>query len=319
LGEGLAYARRLRVAWKLPSAPPKIADSMNTEPLKLADCRHRETLRIRWAEVDLQGIVFNGHYLTYFDTAIAGYWRSLALPYEDSMKRLGGDLYVKKATLEYHGSAHFDERCAVGVRCDRIGTSSMLMRMGLFRDHRLLVGGEMVYVFADPATQTSQPVPAVLRELVLDFEQGQPVAELGLGGWDEFGAEAGALRHAVFSVEQGIDAALDADGQDESALHALLRNRLGQAVGTARLLPAVDGLARLGRMAVHGRLRGAGQGRQMLHALLDAARERGDRIVALHAQASAVDFYRREGFVAEAAPFEEAGIEHQTMFIRLRD
>jgi acyl-CoA thioester hydrolase len=38
--------------------------------------RLREQLRVRWAETDLQGIVFNGHYLTYFDVAI---WRDDAL------------------------------------------------------------------------------------------------------------------------------------------------------------------------------------------------------------------------------------------------
>jgi YbgC/YbaW family acyl-CoA thioester hydrolase len=291
---------------------------MDRQPLTLNACRHRETLRIRWAEVDLQGIVFNGHYLTYFDTAIAGYWRSLALPYEESMKRLGGDLYVKKATLEYHGSAHFDERCAVGVRCERIGNSSVLMRMGLFRDQRLLVEGEMVYVFADPRTQTSTPVPTPLRELILGFEAGEPVSRVRLGAWAELGDAARALRHDVFTLEQGIDAGLDQDGQDESALHAVAFNRLGQAIGTARLLSAQAGVARLGRMAVHGRLRGAGQGAQLLAALVEAARARGDAAVSLHAQASAVDFYRRNGFVPEGEPFEEAGIEHQGMLKDLR-
>ena len=38
-------------------------------------------LRVRWAEVDMQKIVFNGHYLTYIDTAIAEYWRAIGLPY----------------------------------------------------------------------------------------------------------------------------------------------------------------------------------------------------------------------------------------------
>lgn len=33
-------------------------------------------LRVRWAEVDRQGIVFNGHYLTYFDVGITEYWRA---------------------------------------------------------------------------------------------------------------------------------------------------------------------------------------------------------------------------------------------------
>jgi YbgC/YbaW family acyl-CoA thioester hydrolase len=60
------------------------------------DFRLLHRLRVRWVEVDLQKIVFNGHYLMYFDTAMADYWRALAIPYEDTMHQLGGDLYVKK-------------------------------------------------------------------------------------------------------------------------------------------------------------------------------------------------------------------------------
>jgi acyl-CoA thioester hydrolase len=37
-------------------------------------------LRVRWAEVDPQSIVFNGHYLTYADVAITEYFRARASP-----------------------------------------------------------------------------------------------------------------------------------------------------------------------------------------------------------------------------------------------
>ena len=49
--------------------------------MQRSDFRFTERLRVRWAEMDIQQIVFNGHYLMYFDTAIAGYWRALAMPY----------------------------------------------------------------------------------------------------------------------------------------------------------------------------------------------------------------------------------------------
>jgi hypothetical protein len=52
---------------------------------KKTDFRFFHRLRVRWAEVDMQKIVFNAHYLMYFDTAIADYWRALALPYEEAM------------------------------------------------------------------------------------------------------------------------------------------------------------------------------------------------------------------------------------------
>ena len=101
--------------------------------MKRADFRFLDRQRVRWAEVDLQKIVFNGHYLMYMDTAVAGYWRALALPYHDTMVALGGDLYVRKATLEYHASAEYDDAIETGIRCEQIGNSSMRFVSGVFR------------------------------------------------------------------------------------------------------------------------------------------------------------------------------------------
>ena len=64
--------------------------------MKRQDFRFSHRLRVRWVEVDMQQIVFNGHYLMYFDTAVTDYWRQLAMPYAETMHQLGGDLYVKR-------------------------------------------------------------------------------------------------------------------------------------------------------------------------------------------------------------------------------
>jgi len=275
--------------------------------------RHRLPLRVRWAEVDMQKIVFNGHYLMYFDTAVAGYWRALAMPYHETMEALGGDLYVRKATLEYLASARYDERLSVALKCARIGNSSMLFQGWGFRGEQRLVGTELVYVFADPATQTSRPVPPPLREALLAFEAGEPMVQVALGEWAAQAEAATRLRHEVFAQEQGIDAALMTDARDPGALHALARNRFGLPVASGRLLQAASGVGQIGRMATHAGVRGAGIGRAVLEALVAASRERGDHEVLLHAQCSAVPFYARLGFAAEGAVFEEAGVPHQTM------
>ena len=58
----------------------------------------------------MQKIVFNGHYLTYIDTAIAEYWREIGLPYPHGyVERYGNDIYLRKATVEYLGSARYDD------------------------------------------------------------------------------------------------------------------------------------------------------------------------------------------------------------------
>ena len=178
-------------------------------------CVHR--LRVRWAEVDMQKIVFNAHYLMYIDTAMSDYWRALALPYEASMQTLGGEMYVKKATLEYHASAKLDDTLEVGLRCARIGNSSSLFEAGLFSGDKLLVSGELVYVFADPSTQTSTPVPPALRAMLEGFEAGADMVEARTGDWNALGRDAGRLRTAVFVREQGIAADVEADALDASA------------------------------------------------------------------------------------------------------
>lgn len=274
-------------------------------------CFHR--LRVRWAEVDMQKIVFNAHYLMYIDTAMSDYWRALALPYEDSMSALGGEMYVKKATVEYHASARLDDTLDVGLRCARVGNSSSVFEAGIFSGDRLLVSGELVYVFADPATQTSRPVPPALRAIFEGFEAGAEMAEVRTGDWNALGRDAGRLRTAVFVREQGVAADIEADALDATARHAVIYNRLGQAVATGRLLHDAPGVGRIGRMAVDRSVRGAQWGQQLLDALVQAARARGDTEVRLHAQRSAEGFYRQAGFVTTGEPWEEVGMAHIAM------
>jgi YbgC/YbaW family acyl-CoA thioester hydrolase len=281
------------------------------------DFRFIHRLRVRWAEVDMQKIVFNAHYLMYFDTAVADYWRALALPYEEAMHLLGGDLYVKKATVEFNASARMDDRLDIALKCARIGNSSMAFTGAIFRGDELLVTCELVYVFADPATQTSKPVPPSLRSLMEGYEKGEPTFEVKTGSWTELGPDAQSIRTEVFVGEQRIPAELEWDEADATAVHAVAYNRLGQAVGTGRLLQQAPGVARIGRMAVHRAIRGGGVGQGLLEALLTAAVCRGDREAMLHAQRSAEAFYAALGFAPRGEAFEEAGIAHIEMSRRL--
>jgi YbgC/YbaW family acyl-CoA thioester hydrolase len=279
-----------------------------------SEFRFVERLRVRWSEVDMQKIVFNGHYLMYFDTAVAGYWRAMAMPYHDTMAQLQGDLFVRKATLEYLGSARYDEQLQIGVRCARIGNSSMSFDAAVFRADKLLVHGELIYVFADPETQTSQPVPPPLRDVLQGFEAGQAMWTLHRLAWSDAAPAVKALRQAVFVEEMELPAAqwLE-DADDKHATHVLARNRFGQVVGAARLLAAEQGTATLGRIATLPAVRGAGVGRALLAEMLLAAQARGDKCLLLQASADAAPFYAGAGFVATGQGFEQAGVQHVEM------
>jgi YbgC/YbaW family acyl-CoA thioester hydrolase len=279
-----------------------------------SDFRFADRLRVRWAEVDAQRIVFNGHYLMYLDTAMGAYWRALALPYEASIASLGGDLFLRKAALEYDAPARYDEVLEVALRFEGVGTSSMRFSAGVFRADERLAGGELLYVWTDAATRVPQRVPAVLVDAMRAYEAGEPMVRVEVGAWSDLGERAQPIRTAVFVEEQKIPAELEYDVADAEAVHAVAVNRLGHVLATGRLLAAEEPrTGRIGRMAVHRALRGSGVGRQVLEALADAARARGDTAVMLHAQQSAIGFYLRAGFQPRGEAFVEAGIPHQEM------
>ena len=127
-------------------------------------------------------------------------------------------------------------------------------------------------------------------------------------GWKEAKGEASPIRFTVFVNEQKVPAEMELDEHDEVCLHVVARSD-GRAVGTGRLLP--DG--HIGRMAVLEEARGQGVGAAMLLALMEKARLRGDKEVALSAQTHALGFYRKHGFVEEGPEYLDAGIGHQSM------
>jgi acyl-CoA thioester hydrolase len=139
-----------------------------------SDFSFAHRLRVRWAEVDRQGIVFNGNYLLYFDVGITEYWRAIGCPYPDALLSHGCDMFVKKAGVEYHAPAGYDDVLEVCARVARVGRSSLRFLLEIHRGAEHLVSGEIVYVNGDPATRKSAPLPQFLREAILQFERTRP-------------------------------------------------------------------------------------------------------------------------------------------------
>lgn len=138
------------------------------------DFRFSHRLRVRWAEVDRQGIVFNGHYLMYFDIGVTEYYRAIGLPYPEGLELHGTDLFVRKAEIEYHAPARYDDELDVCVRVPRLGRSSFDFVAEVFHGDELLVSGRLVYVNADPTTRKAAPVPEFLRSAIRSYEHIAP-------------------------------------------------------------------------------------------------------------------------------------------------
>jgi acyl-CoA thioester hydrolase len=129
--------------------------------------------RVRYSEIDAQGIVFNAHYLTYFDTTITEYMRWLPYDYVGEVKRTGLDFHTVKTLVEYKAPIYFDEEIETAIRTARIGRSSLTFALAIFgkaRGDDLRATGEVVWVFTDQKTRETVPVPDKLRTLIAEKE-----------------------------------------------------------------------------------------------------------------------------------------------------
>ncbi len=131
--------------------------------MQLGDFSFSHSLRVRWAEADMQGIVFNGEY-----------FRAMGQAYSGETGVNGSDFFAVRTLLEYRSPARFDELLDVHVRIARLGNSSMQFLIGIYRGEELLVNGEIVYVHADQSTRRPSPIPASFRAAVIGFETLAP-------------------------------------------------------------------------------------------------------------------------------------------------
>ena len=123
--------------------------------------------RVRYSEVDYQGIVYFAHYATYFDVAIHEFFRSLPYDYTAIRRTTGTDFNIVRSVVEYRRPLRFDEPFAVEVALGRIGRTSLTFAPAIWVQGEIepRATGEVVWVHADQATMRAVALPAELLKL----------------------------------------------------------------------------------------------------------------------------------------------------------
>lgn len=129
--------------------------------------------------------------------------------------------------------------------------------------------------------------------------------------WAESSERCLAIRRVVFVDEQSVPEHIEIDGEDPDC-RQFLATQDGRPIGTARLKSISDGV-KIQRVAVLREARGAGVGRALMQAMIDAAPHGW---IVLDAQTAALGFYEDFGFIAEGEEFLDAGIRHLRMRLR---
>lgn len=136
-----------------------------------SDFRFHHDLRVRFADTDLQGIVFNGNYLTYYDVAWTEYFRAVGFTWTDLLA-LGVDTVLARTTMVFKSPAKFDEILEVHTRVSKLGNTSLTFEFEIYpqNEERLIGSATSLYVCVDPKTLLPTPVPDPLRQRISEFE-----------------------------------------------------------------------------------------------------------------------------------------------------
>lgn len=121
--------------------------------------------RVRYSEVDAQGVVFNAHYLTFFDTAVTEYLRWRGLHLTEDIASTGFDFHTVKSVVEYRAPLHFDDEIEVYVRLGKHGRSSLNWELAIYRQNedQLLTTGEVIWVYVN---MTSHKATRISQDLI---------------------------------------------------------------------------------------------------------------------------------------------------------
>lgn len=125
-------------------------------------------LRVRYAECDMQGHVFNAHYFTWIDIAHLELMRVAVGPHEQLLAS-GADYVVAEESARFLGAARFDDTVSIAVALDPLGNSSMTSRHRMLRGDELLVEAWVRHVCVDPATHAKRPWPDRVRTALAPY------------------------------------------------------------------------------------------------------------------------------------------------------
>jgi acyl-CoA thioester hydrolase len=127
----------------------------------------------RYAEVDQQGVVFNGHYLTWFDEACTGFLDHVGVTYPGLIDS-GHDIQVVHSEIDFVAPVRWRDAVRVAVQCQRIGSTSFTLEFNVLRQNaevaeQTAVRGHNVYVVVSTEDWVKREVPGLLREALAAY------------------------------------------------------------------------------------------------------------------------------------------------------
>ena len=118
----------------------------------------------RWMDNDHYGHVNNVAYYSFFDTAVNGYLIEAAGTDIRDLPAIG---IVAESSCQFLSAISFPDMVHAGLAVERLGTSSLVYAIALFRDAEdsPCAVGRFVHVYVDRLTRRPVPIPEIIRQV----------------------------------------------------------------------------------------------------------------------------------------------------------
>ncbi|WP_460087239.1 acyl-CoA thioesterase [Roseibium sp. LAB1] len=135
------------------------------EPLNRSEFKAFQHIPTRWMDVDIYGHVNNVQYLSFFDTAVNSWYVEKELL--DPLRSQEIFLVVETG-CHYFAELTFPSVVSAGLKVDKLGSSSVVFRVGLFAGENQLTAahGRFVHVHVDRETRRPCAIPDWKRNLL---------------------------------------------------------------------------------------------------------------------------------------------------------
>jgi acyl-CoA thioester hydrolase len=124
-------------------------------------------MRARYMEVDAQGVVFNGWYLTFFDEAMTAFLAARGASYA-TLAAAGVDVQLVHVEIDWTAGLRYADEFTVAVATARVGRTSFALDFQTRRDGEPTCSARIVYVVVAADGSGKRPIPALVAEALGD-------------------------------------------------------------------------------------------------------------------------------------------------------
>ena len=128
-------------------------------------------LQVQWADVDIAGIMYFAAYSRFAEYAEMEMFRELGFPYNTVFDELDFWLPRVRVDSEYYTPALMGDWMRMRTHIEKVGASSVRWKTAIFNERTGLASAQITVTVAtmDRTTKKSRPLPAVLRERLLEW------------------------------------------------------------------------------------------------------------------------------------------------------